>query len=149
MVVNEIVWHWWGMARDDLHFRLRIPEELKREVEASAAQNNRSMTAEIVERVAAYPGLRQFWAKADAEIARLEGQVGDADERRRQIKALKEEAEQLRLEVARLEGYSTALQQGQNVFTHHLARAASGERITYEEIKADLDAMNVPKGKPE
>jgi transcriptional regulator len=39
------------MAREDLHFRLRIPEELKAEIEAAAAQNRRSMTAEIVARL--------------------------------------------------------------------------------------------------
>ncbi|WP_088694822.1 MULTISPECIES: Arc family DNA-binding protein [unclassified Rhizobium] len=35
------------MARDDLFFRLRIPEELKRRVFAAARANDRSMTAEI------------------------------------------------------------------------------------------------------
>ncbi|WP_082024733.1 Arc family DNA-binding protein [Mameliella alba] len=36
------------MAREDLHFRLRIPEDLKARVEAAARGNHRSMTAEIV-----------------------------------------------------------------------------------------------------
>lgn len=36
------------MAREDLHFRLRIPEDLKARVEAAAKENHRSMTAEIV-----------------------------------------------------------------------------------------------------
>lgn len=39
------------MAREDLHFRLRIPEDVKRLVEAAAAENHRSMTAEIVARL--------------------------------------------------------------------------------------------------
>jgi len=39
------------MAREDLHFRLRIPEELKSKVEEAAASNHRSMTAEIVARL--------------------------------------------------------------------------------------------------
>ncbi len=39
------------MAREDLHFRLRIPEDLKKQVEASALANDRSMTAEIVARL--------------------------------------------------------------------------------------------------
>jgi leucyl aminopeptidase (aminopeptidase T) len=39
------------MAREDLHFRLRIPEGLKKEVEAAAAENRRSMTAEIISRL--------------------------------------------------------------------------------------------------
>ncbi|THV13847.1 Arc family DNA-binding protein [Rhizobium rhizophilum] len=39
------------MAREDLHFRLRIPEELKNKVEEASAQNGRSMTAEMVDRL--------------------------------------------------------------------------------------------------
>ncbi|MGN6143429.1 MAG: Arc family DNA-binding protein [Mesorhizobium sp.] len=39
------------MAREDLHFRLRIPEELKNQIEKAAAENHRSMTAEIVSRL--------------------------------------------------------------------------------------------------
>lgn len=39
------------MPRDDLHFRLRIPADLKASIEASAKANNRSMTAEIVNRL--------------------------------------------------------------------------------------------------
>lgn len=39
------------MARDDLHFRLRIPEELKHRIEAAAKENRRSMTAEIIDRL--------------------------------------------------------------------------------------------------
>ena len=50
-VVNGIVRHWWDMAREDLHFRLRIPAELKSQVEEAAENNHRSMTAEIVDRL--------------------------------------------------------------------------------------------------
>ncbi|ASY68865.1 Arc family DNA-binding protein [Sinorhizobium fredii] len=39
------------MAREDLHFRLRIPEGLKDRIEEAAAANNRSMTAEIIDRL--------------------------------------------------------------------------------------------------
>ncbi|MDW9726342.1 Arc family DNA-binding protein [Sinorhizobium meliloti] len=39
------------MAREDLHFRLRIPEGLKRQIEANAKANNRSMTGEIIARL--------------------------------------------------------------------------------------------------
>lgn len=45
------------MARDDLHFRLRIPDELKTKIEAAAAKNRRSMTAEIVARLEEYEAL--------------------------------------------------------------------------------------------
>lgn len=39
------------MAREDLHFRLRIPEDLKKRIEAAADESRRSMTAEIVARL--------------------------------------------------------------------------------------------------
>lgn len=39
------------MSRDDPHFRLRVPEELKAKVEAAANKKRRSMTAEIVDRL--------------------------------------------------------------------------------------------------
>lgn len=52
------------MVRDDLHFRLRIPDGLKDKVRDAAAKNQRSMTAEIIdrldrsfERTPAIPGL--------------------------------------------------------------------------------------------
>lgn len=45
------------MARDDLHFRLRIPDELKTKIEAAAAKSRRSMTAEIVARLEEYEAL--------------------------------------------------------------------------------------------
>lgn len=40
-----------GMAREDLHFRLRIPEDLKKRVQEAAEKNGHSMTAEIIERL--------------------------------------------------------------------------------------------------
>ena len=39
------------MAREDLHFRLRIPEYLKAKVQEAANQSHRSMTAEIISRL--------------------------------------------------------------------------------------------------
>ncbi|MEJ6845122.1 Arc family DNA-binding protein [Sinorhizobium fredii] len=39
------------MAREDLHFRLRIPEGLKDRIEEAASKNHRSMTAEIIDRL--------------------------------------------------------------------------------------------------
>jgi SMC interacting uncharacterized protein involved in chromosome segregation len=39
------------MAKEDPYFRLRVPETLKSRIEKSAAENNRSMTAEIISRL--------------------------------------------------------------------------------------------------
>ncbi|TBF26923.1 Arc family DNA-binding protein (plasmid) [Rhizobium leguminosarum] len=39
------------MSRDDPHFRLRIPEDLKREIETAARANSRTITSEVVYRL--------------------------------------------------------------------------------------------------
>jgi uncharacterized protein YaaN involved in tellurite resistance len=72
------------MAREDLHFRLRIPEALKERIEAAAASNNRSMTAEIIsrlevsfEREADWENALENIADALARIEKLESQVED------------------------------------------------------------------------
>ncbi|WP_081687940.1 Arc family DNA-binding protein [Rhizobium mesoamericanum] len=39
------------MSRGDPHFRLRIPEDLKREIEAAARANSRTITSEVVYRL--------------------------------------------------------------------------------------------------
>lgn len=39
------------MAKDDPHFRLRLPVELKNEIEQAAKENNRSINAEIISRL--------------------------------------------------------------------------------------------------
>ncbi|WP_313522270.1 Arc family DNA-binding protein [Shinella sp.] len=75
------------MAREDLHFRLRIPEDLKRQIETEAERHARSMTAEIIERIkesfldpvvlpsALYERVRMYAARnnrtANDEIIRL------------------------------------------------------------------------------
>lgn len=43
----------WGMAKDDLYFRLRLPEDIKNRVQEAAEANHRSMTAEIISRLEA------------------------------------------------------------------------------------------------
>lgn len=72
------------MARDDLHFRLRIPEALKARIEASAAENNRSMTAEMVSRLERSFEIAEAWEdglasveEAHRRIDALEKQVAD------------------------------------------------------------------------
>lgn len=54
------------MAREDLHFRLRIPEDLKNKVEEAASLNRRSMTAEIVDRLE-----KSFLNQGSADVVQL------------------------------------------------------------------------------
>jgi len=50
--VNRKVVQLWAMAKaDDPYFRLRVPEVLKIKIEEAAAENHRSMTAEILARL--------------------------------------------------------------------------------------------------
>lgn len=73
------------MARDDLHFRLRIPDDLKAKVAEAAESNHRSMTAEIIARLeSTFPKAPPddeddpFSVKAiEAEFARLLGRTLD------------------------------------------------------------------------
>ncbi|PWE57910.1 hypothetical protein DEM27_01575 [Metarhizobium album] len=61
------------MAREDLHFRLRLPEALKKRIEAAAERKRRSMTAEIVAALEeVYPeglGIGEFIEKYVTPIA--------------------------------------------------------------------------------
>jgi hypothetical protein len=61
-----------NMAKDDEYFRLRIPEDLRAMVLQAAADNNRSMTSEIIFRVRA-----SFAAESerDAKISLLSENV--------------------------------------------------------------------------
>jgi len=67
------------MARDDPHFRLRIPADLKEKVEAFAKANNRSINAEIVSRLEGsfhsspvnieFPGEPELWGPVLQQLA--------------------------------------------------------------------------------
>lgn len=63
--------HSWGMARDDPYFRLRIPEALKARIEKSAAEANRSMTAEIISRLERSYDVEPEWDKAIDDVEDL------------------------------------------------------------------------------
>lgn len=49
--VKPTVDHYGGMTREDPPLRIRLPEALKAKVQALAAENHRSMNAEIVSRL--------------------------------------------------------------------------------------------------
>lgn len=62
------------MARDDLHFRLRIPDDLKAKVAKEAIANHRSMTAEIIAR------LEASFHISDGEAARIALKTGNSEQ---------------------------------------------------------------------
>ena len=51
MAVKQNVRHMCVMARDDPHFRLRVPDELRARIADAAKANNRSINAEILSRL--------------------------------------------------------------------------------------------------
>ncbi len=74
------------MAREDLHFRLRIPEDLKARVEDAASANERSMTAEIIAR------LQWTFGPSDAEFDELLEKIAERDARIRELERERDEA---------------------------------------------------------
>jgi hypothetical protein len=87
------------MAREDLHFRLRIPEDLKKRIEAYAELNNRSTTAEIV--------------------ARLSDSVNDDAH----LTLARAEIDDLKRKVAYQEGMIASLRSNLDIFIRHLGAA--------------------------
>lgn len=59
------------MAREDSHFRLRIPGALKAQIEKSAAEANRSMTAEIISRLERSYDIEPEWGKTIDDVEDL------------------------------------------------------------------------------
>lgn len=90
------------MSRDDLHFRLRIPEDLKKKVEISARENHRSMTAEIIARLEATFTVNQKALQAEIvkEWPREDDVAANTEDFVRQVegfvKAIQAAAKQLR-----------------------------------------------------
>lgn len=108
------------MAREDLHFRLRIPEELKQRIEAHAELNHRSMTAEIV--------------------SRLTDSLND--DARLRIK--EQEIKTLREELAYQKGMEASLRNGMEIFIEHLSRASKGEAVSLKKIMDEIANSQPP-----
>lgn len=77
------------MSRTDPQFKLRLPLELKEQIEAAAEENHRSMNAEIVAR------LQESLVEREPHILSPEGVSKLTDEARKMV----EEARQYRLEA--------------------------------------------------
>lgn len=69
------------MARDDVQVNFRMPAELKARLEASAAKNNRTLTAELVTRLegsfSLLPKLESVVAREDALLASINEMQAD------------------------------------------------------------------------
>jgi len=122
------------MAREDLHFRLRIPEPLKERVEEAAKKNRRSMTAEIIER------LDWSFDRATEEMVHLRERAEAAEARATESERLYRHYEE---EVKRLRGEADRLRANQA--TDRATRATPEEPI----FNFVLDAKGRPISWPE
>ncbi|WP_180881362.1 Arc family DNA-binding protein [Brucella sp. 191011898] len=56
------------MAKDDPHFRLRIPEDMKKRIEIAASENQRSINAEILYRLQTTLDMDEYVPEVNAHI---------------------------------------------------------------------------------
>lgn len=114
------------MAREDLHFRLRIPEALKEKVEEAAEENRRSMTAEI--------------------IARLEESFAQPHRLEQLINTIAEQTEKLNEAKVR----TAYLEESRNELEKRLEKAENGQAESVDWLKQEpifnivLDAKGHP-----
>lgn len=91
IAVKRFFGHWWGMSREDQHFRLRLPADLREQIEAAAAESRRSLTAEILARLQASFDAPLIKGDQTLKVSQLLTQLLDADQRRRAEAAAAEE----------------------------------------------------------
>ena len=75
------------MAKTDIQFNLRIPEELKFKIEASAKSNNRSINAEALVRLE-----KSFTEQQSVNLTRLEEEISRLSTEAREMRMLYIEA---------------------------------------------------------
>lgn len=82
LLVKPVLGHFRAMSSEPLFFRLRLPEDLKAQIESSAKANGRSMNAEVLSRLERSFDLDDGLTELDAgftdhekRIDQLEGQV--------------------------------------------------------------------------
>jgi hypothetical protein len=127
------------MAREDLHFRLRIPEDLKKKVEEAAAKSERSMTAEIVSRLEQTfdePGrLEQLfaaYAELGDEVTELKGTVKYLEEVRKTLENQLDDA------ADNLDASAVAFPENTSLY---VALDAQGWPISWQEITLHLGEL--------
>ena len=88
IAVNANVRHRCVMARDDPHFRLRIPEALKQRVQEAADGSRRSMNAEVIDRLEASFLMGDDYVEMEEEISRLNSELRGKEEENSYLKKL-------------------------------------------------------------
>jgi len=95
--VKPTVDHNRGMTREDPPLRIRLPEALKAKVQALAAENHRSMNAEIVSR------LEGSIAHGDMSLIREPAPSGEDGTLRAEVEELKTQLRNLRKQVGEID----------------------------------------------
>lgn len=121
------------MAREDLHFRLRIPEEMKLLIEDAARRNQRSMTAEIISR------LDYTFGKATEEVRELileaEASEKRAREAQRTVAELSHSLRTREQEIDALKLDNEALRKE----TQDMREVVAGQEAVIDELRGLLE----------
>ena len=119
------------MAKDDPHFRLRIPPQLKGAIEEAAADEQRSINAEIVHRLYASFDYEEERGELLAKIASLEGLLEQESQRNVQSAASWDE---------------WATRQFTDENTLYVVLDSDGHPICWDEITTHLAAISEASG---
>jgi len=95
--VKPTVDHNGGMTREDPPLRIRLPEALKAKVQALAAENHRSMNAEIVSR------LEWSIAHGDVSLNREPAPSGEDGTLRAELEEVKAQLRNIRKQVGEID----------------------------------------------
>lgn len=63
----------------DPQYKLRLPLEVKQQIEDAASKNGRSMNAEIIWRIERYEEAHKAWLHTDAALSKLEGAIEEKE----------------------------------------------------------------------
>ena len=136
-----------GVVQPQDKYVLRLPDGLREELKEAAERHKRSLNAEIIARITEHENLWQFWASADAEMAKLEEVAQKAERLEAENERLQDDLRQLREKLAYQEGMTASLRHGIQVFIKHLSRASDGEPVSLEKIMQEISAAQPSKVK--
>lgn len=89
-ICTTVVYHW-RMTRDDPQMKIRLPAELKAQVEQSAAANNRTMNAEIIAQLNATLAVTVLREELETRKRVIDRQQKRIEDLQQQIEKLKAE----------------------------------------------------------
>jgi hypothetical protein len=140
--------HYPDMTRTDPQMKLRLPPQLKGAIEEAAGDEQRSLNAEIVQRLYASFDYENEKRELLAKIAHLEAQQAASDAKLHEMATVKASLEQERLASAKsgLEWEEWATKQFTDENTVYVLLDADGHPISWDEIVTHLAAISEAVG---